>query len=191
MYLSLVNQSRFMYIIRSDAGQPLRDELAKSPQKILANAFPEFSANYDGVMASGSATPPTSLLGDEGLAKPPPDSLIPPSAQLGATSDAYFRGLALVKTLVKLIPGWLQSNRNVFETLVVAWKSNARLSRLQNEQELDLVQVSFTPCAFPFIGCPLKLETGEENPLLFLLYNGVTFGFRVIYVAVCGVLYVI
>lgn len=130
-----------MYIIRSDAGQPLRDELAKSPQKILASAFPEFLPT-----ASGSSTPPTALLGDEGLVKPVPDSSNQPSAHPGATPDAYFRGLALIKTLVKLIPGWLQSNRIVFDTLVLVWKSPARLSRLHNEQELNLVQVSLVAC---------------------------------------------
>ncbi|KAL0379140.1 UNVERIFIED_CONTAM: putative transcription-associated protein 1 [Sesamum radiatum] len=54
---------------------------------------------------------------------------------------AFFQGLALVKTLVKLMPGWLQSNRVVFDTLVLLWKSPARISRLQNEQELNLMQV--------------------------------------------------
>lgn len=134
-----------MYIIRSDAGQPLRDELAKSPQKILASAFPEFVPKPDVAMTPGSSTPPTALLGEEGRNTPPPDSSnvppAPPSA--AATSDAYFRGLALVKALVKLIPTWLQNNRVVFDTLVLIWKSPARIARLQNERELDLVQVSF------------------------------------------------
>lgn len=152
-----------MYIIRSDAGQPLRDELAKSPQKILANAFPDFLPNYDVVMASGSSTPPTAFLGDEGPAKPPPDSSNPPSAQPGATSDAYFQGLALVKSMVKLIPGWLQSNRVVFDTLVLVWKSPARLSRLHNEQELNLVQVSSMACAVPFVGIYWVSKQGTKT----------------------------
>ncbi|XP_024180311.1 transformation/transcription domain-associated protein isoform X2 [Rosa chinensis] len=173
---------RFMYIIRSDAGQPLRDELAKSPQKILANAFPEFLPNYDVGMASGSSTPPPALLGDEGLAKPPPDSSNPPSAQAGATSDAYFRGLALVKTLVKLIPGWLQSNRNVFETLVLVWKSHARLSRLQNEQELDLVQVKESKWLVKCFLNYLRHEKTEVNVLfdiltIFLFHSRIDYTF--------------
>lgn len=132
-----------MYIIRSDAGQPLRDELAKSPQKILASAFPEFVPKPDVAMTPGSSTPSTALLGEEGLTTPPPDNSNPPPApSSAATADAYFRGLALVKTLVKLIPTWLQNNRVVFDTLVLIWKSPARISRLQSEQELDLVQVS-------------------------------------------------
>lgn len=131
-----------MYIIRSDAGQPLRDELAKSPQKILASAFPEFVPKSDVVMTPGSSTPPTAPLGDEGLTTPPPDTSNPRTSAPVATSDAYFRGLALVKALVKLIPTWLQNNRAVFDTLVIVWKSPARISRLQNEQELDLVQAS-------------------------------------------------
>lgn len=129
-----------MYIIRSDAGQPLREELAKSPEKIIASAFPEFLPKPDASVAQGSFA--SSSVGDEGLAAPPADSSNQPSATPGATPDAYFQGLALIKTLVKLMPGWLQSNRVVFDVLVLLWKSAARIARLQNEQELNLVQVS-------------------------------------------------
>jgi len=131
-----------MYILRSDAGQPLRDELAKSPQKILASAFPEFLPKSDVEMTSSSSTPPSALLGEESLVAPPADGANLPSIPTGATSDAYFQGLALIKMLVKLIPGWLHSNQLVFDTLVLVWKSPARVSRLHNEQELNLVQVS-------------------------------------------------
>lgn len=130
-----------MYIIRSDVGQPLRDELANSPQKILASAFPEFLPKSDSSMAPGSSTAPASLLADDGLVSPSDGSNLPPVPST-VTLDAYFNGLALIKTLVKLIPGWLQSNRVVFDTLVLVWKSPGRISRLHNEQELNLVQVS-------------------------------------------------
>ncbi|PON39191.1 Armadillo-type fold containing protein [Parasponia andersonii] len=53
---------RFMYIIRSDAGKPLRDELAKSPQKILSIAFPDFVSKSDIVMMPGLSTPRNSLV---------------------------------------------------------------------------------------------------------------------------------
>lgn len=131
-----------MYIIRSDAGQPLRDELAKSPQEILRNAFPEFAPKSDVAMTPGTSSTPAAILGNEGLVTPIPDTSNPASAPSSATSDAYFQGLALIKTLVKLIPSWLQNNRPVFDTLVLVWKSPARISRLHNEQELNLVQVS-------------------------------------------------
>ena len=131
----------FMYIIRSEAGQPLRDELAKSPQKILASAFSEFPLKSDVTVAPASTSTP-SLLGEESVVAPSTDASNPPAPPPNATSDAYFQGLALIKTLVKLIPGWLQSNRSVFDTLVLVWKSPARISRLQKEQELNLVQVS-------------------------------------------------
>ncbi|KAJ6378431.1 hypothetical protein OIU78_028637 [Salix suchowensis] len=132
----------FMYIIRSDAGQPLRDELAKSPQKILASAFPEFLPKSDLEMTPGSSsTPPSALLGDESLVAPSADSANLLPVNPGTTLNAYFQGLALVKTLAKLILGWLHSNRLVFDTLVRVWKSPARISRLHNEQELNLVQV--------------------------------------------------
>ena len=90
-----------MYIIRSDVGQPLREELAKSPEKILACAFPEFVPKSDTSMAQGSLTPPAALVGEEGcLVSPLPESSNSTLATPGATSDAYFQGLALVKTLV-------------------------------------------------------------------------------------------
>lgn len=129
-----------MYIIRSDAGQPLREEVAKSPEKIIASAFPEFLPKTDATQ--GSSNPSSSLMGDDSLVTPKTEDSGQLVAILSATSDAYFQGLALVKTLVKLMPGWLQSNRVVFDTLVLLWKSPARISRLQNEQELTLMQVS-------------------------------------------------
>jgi transformation/transcription domain-associated protein len=39
------------------------------------------------------------------------------------------------------MPEWLRDNRVVFDTLLLAWKSPARIARLQNEQELSLPQV--------------------------------------------------
>ena len=72
-----------MYIIKSEAGQLLRDELAKSPQKILASAFPEFVS-----MTPALSTPPTFPVGQEGLTAPPSDGSNLPSAPLAATSDS-------------------------------------------------------------------------------------------------------
>lgn len=129
-----------MYIIRSDAGQPLREELAKSPDKIVASAFPEFSIKSE--VTQGPSNPSSSVGGDEVLIAPKSEDSAQMVTSSTTTSDAYFQGLALVKTLVKLMPGWLQSNRVVFDTLVLLWKSPARISRLQNEQELNLMQVS-------------------------------------------------
>lgn len=131
-----------MYIIRSDAGQPLREELAKSPEKILASAFPDFLPKSDVSTAQESFSSPAVLMGDGGHITPKAESSVQPTTTSAAASEAYFQGLALIKTLVKLMPGWLQNNRVVFDTLVLIWKSPARISRLQNEQELNLVQVS-------------------------------------------------
>ncbi|XP_059293060.1 uncharacterized protein LOC132046449 isoform X1 [Lycium ferocissimum] len=132
---------RFMYIIRSDAGQPLREELAKSPEKIIASAFPEFISKSDASAGQESLSRPSTSTGDEGLGTPQAEASIPSASANVAPQDAYFQGLALVKTLVKLMPNWLQNNRVIFDTLVLMWKSPARISRLQNEQELNLVQV--------------------------------------------------
>jgi len=139
-----------MYIICSEAGQPLRDELSKSPQKILSSAFSEFMPKSEVAMASSSTIANATLSGDENQVSASTDGsnvLVPTP---NATSDAYFQGLALIKTLVKLMPGWLQSNRTVFDTLVLVWKSPARISRLQNEQELNLVQVSIGKAQFSY-----------------------------------------
>ncbi|KAL7102214.1 hypothetical protein ACP275_08G105000 [Erythranthe tilingii] len=130
---------RFMYIIQSDAGQPLREEVAKSPEKIIASAFPEFLPKTEATQ--GSSIPSSSSMGDDTLVTPKSEDSVQLVTTSSATSEAYFQGLALVKTLVKLMPGWLQSNRVVFDTLVLLWKSPARISRLQNEQELNLMQV--------------------------------------------------
>ncbi|KAK3007682.1 hypothetical protein RJ639_014819 [Escallonia herrerae] len=78
--------SRFMYIIRSDAGQPLREELAKSPEKILSSAFPEYLPKSDASNLQGSLTAPT-LMGDDGLISPQPECPNPPAANPGAMPD--------------------------------------------------------------------------------------------------------
>lgn len=132
---------RFMYILKSDAGQPLREELAKSPQKIITSAFPEFLPKSELSTVSGSAATPTAQLGDEALGGPPSEGSSVPSTGAGGSSDAYFQGLSLIKILAKLMPSWLQSNRSLFDALVLVWKSPARVARLNKEQELNLVQV--------------------------------------------------
>ncbi|XAR57979.1 Non-specific serine/threonine protein kinase [Bertholletia excelsa] len=158
---------RFMYIIRSDAGQPLREELSKSPEKILARAFPEFLPKSEPSAAQGSLTPPAALMSEDGLVTP--ESSIPPVSTTVVGSDAYFQGLALVKTLVKLMPGWLQSNRIVFDTLVLLWKSPARVARLQNEQELDLTQVKESKWLVKCFLNYLRHEKTEVNVLFDIL----------------------
>ncbi|KAI9394585.1 hypothetical protein POPTR_005G114300v4 [Populus trichocarpa] len=173
---------RFMYILRSDAGQPLRDELAKSPQKILASAFPEFLPKSDVEMTSSSSTPPSALLGEESLVAPPADGANLPSIPTGATSDAYFQGLALIKMLVKLIPGWLHSNQLVFDTLVLVWKSPARVSRLHNEQELNLVQVKESKWLVKCFLNYLRHDKKEVNVLfdilsIFLFHSRIDYTF--------------
>lgn len=99
-------------------------------------------------MASSSANTHATLSGEENHVSASTDAPNVLAPTPNATSDAYFQGLALIKTLVKLMPGWLQSNRTVFDTLVLVWKSPGRISRLQNEQELNLVQVSIGKAQF-------------------------------------------
>ena len=128
-----------MYIIRSEAGQPLREELAKSPQKILSCAFPEILPKSDALLSVAASSS-----GDENLVSTQSESSNRTSTKSDIASDAYFQGLYLIKTMVKLIPSWLQSNRTVFDALALLWKSHGRTARLQNEQELNLVQVSIS-----------------------------------------------
>ncbi|OIV92684.1 hypothetical protein TanjilG_18035 [Lupinus angustifolius] len=160
---------RFMYIICSEAGQPLRDELSKSPQKILASAFSEFLPKSDVEMVPASTNTHTGLLGEQSLVAPSTDASNPPAPAPDATTDAYFQGLALIKTLVKLIPGWLQNNRIVFDTLVLVWKSPARISRLQNEQELNLVQVKESKWLVKCFLNYLRHDQNEVNVLFDIL----------------------
>ncbi|XP_047310383.1 transformation/transcription domain-associated protein-like [Impatiens glandulifera] len=154
---------RFMYIIRSDAGQPLREELAKSPEKILNSAFNEFMPKSE-ISNGQSLSSPAALIGEEGLVTLTEGSN-QPSATMVINSDAYFQGLALVKSLVKLMPGWLQSNRVVFDTLVLLWKSPARMARLQKEQELSLVQVKESKW---LIKCFLNYLRYDKNEVVVL-----------------------
>ncbi|GJS29218.1 transformation/transcription domain-associated protein-like protein isoform X2 [Tanacetum coccineum] len=165
---------RLMYIIRSDAGQPLREELAKSPEKILSSAFPEFIPKAEPSTAQGSLDTP--LVGDEISqleSKPTVPSVLP---------DAYFQGLALIKTLVKLMPGWLQSNRIVFDSLVLLWKSPSRITRLQNKQEQSLVQVKESKWLVKCFLNYLRHDKTEVNVLfeilsIFLYHTRIDFTF--------------
>jgi len=124
-----------MYIICSDTGD-LRDELARSPQKILASAFSQFYSQTEASAAQLSSVK------DEALTGAISESFtVQSSSNMVTTSESYFNGLELVSALVKLMPEWLRNNRVVFDTLLLAWKSPARLARLQNEQDLSLPQV--------------------------------------------------
>ncbi|XP_043711461.1 transformation/transcription domain-associated protein-like [Telopea speciosissima] len=174
---------RFMYIIRSDAGQPLREELGKSPEKILANAFPQFFPKSEKSVASVSMIPPAAPVNEENLVTPLPEGLSnPPSASQSASSDAYFQGLALISALVKLIPEWLHNNRIVFDTLVLVWKSPARIARLHNEQELSLVQVKESKWIVKCFLNYLRHEKTEVNVLfdmlsIFLVHTRIDYTF--------------
>ncbi|KAG7584206.1 Protein kinase-like domain superfamily [Arabidopsis suecica] len=173
---------RFMYIIRSDAGQPLREELAKSPQKILSYAFPEILPKPDPTLSSAASTPPATSSGDENHISVKLESSNVASTKANIASDAYFQGLYLVKTMVKLIPSWLQSNRSVFDTLVLIWKSPARISRLQNEQELNLVQVKESKWLVKCFLNYLRHEKSEVNVLfdilsIFLFHSRIDYTF--------------
>ncbi|KAL6010354.1 hypothetical protein ACLOJK_000785 [Asimina triloba] len=181
-FLARLGQSRyfrrFMYTICSDAGQPLREELAKSPQKILSSAFPQFFSKLE-----GSMNPATSSIGDEGLGASQTDNFAnPPSTTIVANSDAYFHGLALISAMVKLMPDWLQSNRIVFDTLVLVWKSPARTVRLQNEQELSLVQVKESKWLVKCFLNYLRHDKSEVNVLfdmlsIFLIHTRIDYTF--------------
>ncbi|CDY29210.1 BnaA06g25470D [Brassica napus] len=173
---------RFMYIIRSDAGQPLREELAKSPQKILSYAFPEILPKLDATMSMAASTPPATSCGDENLVSVKSESSSTAPTKANVASDAYFQGLYLIKTMVKLIPSWLQSNRSVFDTLVLIWKSPSRISRLQNEQELNLVQVKESKWLVKCFLNYLRHEKSEVNVLfdilsIFLFHSRIDYTF--------------
>lgn len=129
-------------MIKSDIGQPLRDELANSAAKILASAFPNILPQREASVSKKSSSGSSGSSSVDGLRSPQFDCSNTPATTLVAISNAHFGGLCLIKTLVKLLPLWLKNNRVVFELLVNLWNSAARIERLQNDPELTLVQVS-------------------------------------------------
>ncbi|CAN7108366.1 unnamed protein product [Brassica rapa subsp. narinosa] len=168
---------RFMYIIRSEAGQPLREELAKSPRKILSCAFPEILPKSDALLSVAASSS-----GDENLVSTQSESSNRTSTKSDIASDAYFQGLYLIKTMVKLIPSWLQSNRTVFDALALLWKSHGRTARLQNEQELNLVQVKESKWLVKCFLNYLRYEKSEMNILfdvlsIFLFHSRIDYDF--------------
>ncbi|GAB2210870.1 hypothetical protein Droror1_Dr00016158 [Drosera rotundifolia] len=158
-----------MYIIRSDAGQTLREELAKSPHKLLAYAFSEIVPKSKSTMPTGSGTEPSTVVKDESRDSPLPDGPNLSSSSSEVTGDSYFQGIAIIKTLVKLRPSWLQNNRIVFDTLVLVWKSPARIARLQKEQELNLVEVKESKWLVKCFLNYIRHDMTEVNVLLDLL----------------------
>ena len=117
-----------MDIIQSETGQPLREELARSPNKVIQSAFPApAEENAAPVVPAAGAEAGAGNAGTGGMQ---------------ATAEAQFQGVALVSALVKLSPDWLFQNRAVFDALVRLWQSPARQARLVNEQGLSLNQVS-------------------------------------------------
>ena len=120
--------TRFMDIIKLEAGKPLREELAKSPdawiQKpddpVNSAGMPSTTSRNDTFISAGTVTLQSS------------------AASLGQTTDAHFQGFSLVSALVKLMPDWLYNNRPVFDALVLMWKSSSRQARVHNERSLSL-----------------------------------------------------
>jgi transformation/transcription domain-associated protein len=131
-----------MDIIRSEAGQPLREELAKSSDKIIANAFPQVIWKPNEPVSSAAML---CVAGNKyTLVSSRTDNFVrmqSTAESAGPTPDAHFRGISLVSALVKLFPEWLYNNRPVFDALLLVWKSNSRQARVHNEQSLSLEQV--------------------------------------------------
>jgi transformation/transcription domain-associated protein len=133
---------RFMDIIRSEAGQPLREELAKSPDKIIAHAFPQVIQKPDDPVNSAGMSSVTSS--NDTLVSTGTDNFVgvqSTAVTAGQMPDAHFQGISLVSALVKLMPDWLYNNRHVFDALVLVWKSSSRQGRVRNERSLSLEQV--------------------------------------------------
>lgn len=132
---------RFMDIIRSEAGQVLREELARSPEKIISTLSPQSNlpaASDDSSPMGLPASSNTSSVvpGVEGFI-----TMQANGASIVETPEVQFQGIALISALVKLMPDWLFNNRPVFDALLCAWRSPARQARLRNEQNLSLNQV--------------------------------------------------
>lgn len=54
---------------------------------------------------------------------------------------ASIHALHLVRTLVKLSPGWLSGQGAIVEQLIDMWRSRKRLERLAREEELSQIEV--------------------------------------------------
>ena len=52
-----------------------------------------------------------------------------------------FQGVLIVRTLAKSKPGWLGSNRKIFDQLVAMWRSTERQQRLAQEEHLPIEQL--------------------------------------------------
>eukprot|EP00253_Pinus_taeda_P034578 PITA_34578 len=157
---------RFMDIIRSEAGQPLREELAKSSDKIIANAFPQVIWNSNEPV--NSTVMPCEARSEYALVSLRTDNFIgiqSTGESAGHMPDAHFHGISLVLALVKLVPEWLYNNRPVFDALVLVWKSSSRQARVLNEQSLSLEQV----CCIHFLLIDFQCIQYTWHTLLVLL----------------------
>eukprot|EP01105_Mastigella_eilhardi_P028048 TRINITY_DN89_c1_g4_i3.p1 TRINITY_DN89_c1_g4~~TRINITY_DN89_c1_g4_i3.p1 ORF type:complete len:3483 (+),score=913.52 TRINITY_DN89_c1_g4_i3:1249-10449(+) len=99
-------------------GGPLRDELTRSPPKLLALFVGRSVSDAQAAAqrCSGVSAPTQA-------------------------AEAQVQALGLARTLVKLLPDWLPNNKPIVDRLIDIWRSPQRMLRLKKEQGLPLQQL--------------------------------------------------
>ena len=127
-FLARLSQPAFFFrlldMIRMEKeGKPLREELAKSANKIIAAAFTWPRPNA-GANAAADAAASEGLSGVGG----------------GGDLNAY-NGLKLINVLAKHMPEWLHTQPELVSVLWGRWRSEARAERLKSEEMLALPEL--------------------------------------------------
>eukprot|EP00899_Mesostigma_viride_P026573 jgi/Mesvir1/70/Mv13673-RA.2 len=161
---------RFVDVLRSPEGVPLRDELARNPQKIIQHAFASMLNESTSVAARANPAAAPSAATPAGQA--PGQGQIVPVAE-GATGKpgdvCQFRGVALVALLVRLMPEWLPANPELFRVLQALWRHPGRLARLASEDLLTLDAFKETKRLVKCFLNYLRVNRGEVGTLFELL----------------------
>ena len=126
---------RFLDIISSEEGIPVRDKLAASSDKIIKHCFTkkkggekEKSEASESKSNAKSPTPGSATTsGKDGQKKDPPNS--------------SFEGVKLVSVLSELKPDWLVTCDQLVEVIMDRWNSPERKARIAIEEELPPMQV--------------------------------------------------
>jgi phosphatidylinositol kinase/protein kinase (PI-3 family) len=175
---------RFLDLISSEEGKPLREKLASSTDKIIKYCFTkdkdgekkgletennnETGSTTNAAKAS-STTPtagtPTGTGKKEAAPKEPPNTA--------------FEGVKLVSVLSDLNPGWIVGCEDLIEVLKERWNSPERKQRISSEEKLPPMQVKESKWLVKCFMHYIRAKKLESTQLIFSLLTSFTSKTRV------------
>ena len=149
---------RFLEIIRSEDGAPVRDSLAANSDLIFELCF------------KGTEKGPR-----EGKAKTPAQAPVP------TPHDLQYHAVKLIRLLAKLNPEWLKSQPAILKVLEERWNSASIIERRRNEEKLNVYQLKESKWLAKALISHCKNSGGESFGTLLNLLSVFKFPSRIDY----------